>query len=61
MRGTRPIGEISRLTKPVKTLCLHADLLIDADRGWPLAEPLVGTFDDLGTDAFVIEEDAGFP
>jgi hypothetical protein len=45
----------------METLCLHPNLLIDADRGRPLSEPLVGAFDELGADAVVIEEDAGFP
>jgi hypothetical protein len=40
---------------------LHPNLFIDADRGWPLPEPLVGAFDKLGADVVVIEEDAGFP
>jgi hypothetical protein len=45
----------------METLCLHPNLLIDADRGWPLSEPLVGAFDEPRADTVVIEEDAGLP
>jgi hypothetical protein len=45
----------------METLCFHPNLLIDADRGRPLSEPLVGAFEELGADIVVIEEDAGFP
>jgi hypothetical protein len=43
------------------TLCLHPNLLIDTDRGWPLPEALVGAFDEPRADALVIKEDAGLP
>ena len=43
------------------TLCLHPNLLIDTDRGWPLPKPLVGAFDEPCADAIVIEEEAGLP
>ena len=45
----------------METLCLHPNLLIDADRGRPLSEPLVRTLDEPGADVVVIEEDTGFP
>ena len=61
LRGCRPVGQISGLSQPMETLRLHPDMFIDADRGWPLSEPLVGEFEELGADVVVIEEDAGFP
>jgi len=45
----------------METLCLHPNLLIDAGRGWPLSESVIGPFDKLSADVIVIEEDAGFP
>jgi hypothetical protein len=45
----------------METLCLHPNLLIDADLGRPLSKPLVGAFNEFGADVIVIEEDAGFP
>src|SRR4030065_568402 len=39
----------------------HANLFIDADRGRSLSEPLVGSFEELGADAFVVKEDTGLP
>jgi hypothetical protein len=44
----------------METLRLHSDLLIDADGGGALPEALVGSFEELGTDALVIKEDASF-
>ena len=55
------ISQIPCLSQPMKTLRLHPNLFIDADRWRPLPEPLVSTVDDLGADTLVIEEDAGFP
>ena len=61
MGDHRFVGQISRLPQPMETLRLHPDLLIDADRGRSLPEPLAGSLDELGADILVIEEDTGFP
>ena len=55
------IGQIPRLPQPMEALRLHPDLLIDADRGRSLPEPLVGSLDELGAYILVIKENTGLP
>ena len=60
LRGGRPVGQIPGLPQPVETFRFHTDLFIDADGGRSLPEPLIGSFQQFGAEAFVVEEDAGF-